>query len=203
LETVLLETRHVKAALSVIVVKTDRKVARGIAYLLRMGCIASQPRLRRCALLVTRKQLQAKMRDVELSLRGFLRGFGLKVGEIGKGQFVPSVRTLVVGHPMLERIGEAVLQAREALRTEFGKLHRAMLAIVRGDEVCRRLMTVAGVGALLAITFPSAMDSPERLARSRTLGAHFGLTPRKCQSGETDATGAVSRVGEAIARSAL
>lgn len=208
LETVLLETRHVKAALSAMVVKTDRKDARGIAQLLRMGWYRpvhckSAPAQEVRALLVARKQLQAKMRDVELSLRGLLRGFGLKVGEIGKGQFAPRVRSLVVGHTMLERIAEAMLQARDALRTEFGKLHRAMLAIVRGDEVCRRLMSVPGVGALIAITFTSAVDSPERFARSKALGAHFGLTPRKYQSGETDVTGAVSRVGDAMVRTAL
>src|SRR6476660_3294538 len=85
---------------------------------------------------------------------------------------------------MLERIAEAMLQAREALRVEFGKLHRAMLAIVRADAVCRRLMTVPGVGALVAITFTSGVDAPERFARSKGVGAHFGLTRRKYQSGD-------------------
>jgi transposase len=207
-EAVLLETRHVKAALSAMIVKTDRKDARGIAQLLRMGWFRpvhckSMPAQEVRALLVARKQLQAKMRDVELSLRGLLRGFGLKVGEISKGQFAARVRTLVAGHTMLERIAEAMLQAREALRVEFGKLHRAMLAIVRGDEVCRRLMTVPGVGALVAVTFTSGVDAPERFARSKGVGAHFGLTPRKYQSGETDVTGAVSRVGDAMVRTAL
>src|SRR5512147_562529 len=107
------------------------------------------------------------------------------------------------GPTMPERIAEAMLQAREALRTEFGKLHRAMLAIARDNEVCRRLMTVPGIGALIAITFISAVDSPERFARSKALGAHFGLTPRKYQSGETDVTGAISRVGDAMVRTAL
>jgi transposase len=208
LDTVLLETRHVKAALSAMVVKTDRKDAQGIAQLLRMGWYRpvhckSAPAQEVRALLVARKQLQAKMRDVELSLRGLLRGFGLKVGEISKGRFALRVRTLVAGHTMLERIAEAMLQAREALRTEFGKLHRAMLAIARDNEVCRRLMTVPGIGALIAITFISAVDNPERFARSKALGAHFGLTPRKYQSGETDVTGAVSRVGDAMVRTAL
>jgi transposase len=207
-DAVLLETRHVKAALSAMIVKTDRKDARGIAQLLRMGWFRpvhakSTPAQEVRALLVARKQLQAKMRDVELSLRGLLRGFGLKVGEISKGQFAARVRILVAGHTMLERIAEAMLSAREALRTEFGKLHRAMLAIVRGDEVCRRLMTVPGVGALIAVTFTSAVDDPERFARSKAVGAHFGLTPRKYQSGETDVTGAVSRAGDAMVRTAL
>src|SRR4051812_41157548 len=110
-EAVLLETRHVKAALSAMIVKTDRKDARGIAQLLRMGWFRpvhckSAPAQEVRALLVARKQLQAKMRDVELSLRGLLRGFGLKVGEISKGQFAARVRTLVAGRTMLERIAE-------------------------------------------------------------------------------------------------
>src|SRR5207245_10144383 len=90
------------------------------------------------------------------SLRGLLRGFGRKVGEISKGQFAARVRTRVAGHMMLERIAEAMLQAREALRVEFGKLHKAMLAIVRADAVCRRLMTVPGVGALWRSLSPQA-----------------------------------------------
>ena len=132
----LLETRQVNAALSAMIVKTDRKDARGIAQLLRMGWFRpvhckSAPAQEVRALLVARKQLQAKMRDVELSLRGLLRGFGLKVGEISKGQFAARVRALVAGHTLLERIAEARLQAREALRVEFGKLHKAMLASCR------------------------------------------------------------------------
>jgi transposase len=205
---VLLETRHVKAALSAMIVKTDRRDARGIAQLLRMGWFRpvhckSPPAQEVRALLVARKQLQAKMRDVELSLRGLLRGFGLKVGEISKGQFAARVRVLVAGHTMLERVAEAMLQAREGLRTEFSKLHRAMLAIVRTDEVCRRLMTVPGVGALIAVTFTSGVDDPGRFTRSKDVGAHFGLTPRKYQSGETEITGAVSRVGDVMVRTAL
>jgi transposase len=207
-EVVLLETRHVKAALSAMVVKTDRKDARGIAQLLRMGWFRpvhckSPPAQEVRALLVARKQLQAKTRDVELSLRGLLRGFGLKLGEVSKGRFAVRVRELVAGQAMLERIAEAMLQAREALRTEFAKLHRAMLAIVRADAVCRRLMTVPGVGALVAVTFTSAVDDPQRFATSKAVGAHFGLTPKRYQSGETDVTGAISKVGDALVRTAL
>lgn len=177
-EVVLLETRLVKAALSAMIVKTDRRDARGIAQLLRMGWFRpvhckSPPAQEVRALLMARKQLQAKMRDVELSLRGLLRGFGLKVGEISKGQFAARVRMLTAGHAMLEKIAEAMLRAREALQTEFARLHRAMLSIARENEVCRRLMSVPCVGALIAVTFTSAVDDPERFARSRAVGAHF------------------------------
>ena len=155
------------------------------------------------ALLVGRKLLQGKLQDVELSIRGILRGFGLKVGEVSKGRFVARIRELIGGQPMLERVIEPMLRAREALRAEFHALHRAMLAIVREDTTCRRLMTVPGVGALVAITYTSAVDDPVRFRRSRAVGAHFGLTPKKYQSGETDVTGGISKVGDAMVRTAL
>lgn len=207
-ETVLLETRHVKAALSAMIVKTDRKDARGIAQLLRMGwfrpvhCKSPSAQDTR-ALIVARKQLQAKMQDVELSLRGLLRGFGLKVGDVSKGQFAARIRELAAGHAMLEQIAEAMLRAREGLRAEFDKLHRAMLAIARAEPVCRRLMTVPGVGAVIAMTFTSAVDDPRRFVKSKAVGAHFGLTPKKYQSGEVNVTGAISKVGDALVRTAL
>jgi transposase len=207
-EAVLLETRHVKAALSAMVVKTDRKDARGIAQLLRMGWYRpvhrkSPPAQEVRALLVGRKLLQGKLLDVELSLRGILRGFGLKLGIVSRGRFVARVRELVAGQPMLERMAEPMLRAREALRAEYHVLHRAVLAIVREDAVCRRLMTVPGVGALVAVTFSSAVDDPARFGRSRAVGAHFGLTPKRYQSGETDVTGGISKVGDAMVRTAL
>ena len=207
-EAVLLETRHVKAALSAMVVKTDRKDARGIAQLLRMGWYRpvhrkSPPAQEVRALLVGRKLLQGKLLDVELSIRGILRGFGLKLGEVSKGRFAARVRELVAGQPMLERVVEPMLRAREALRAEYQVLHRAVLAIVREDATCRRLMGVPGVGALVAITFTSAVDDPARFRRSRAVGAHFGLTPKKYQSGETDVTGGISKVGDAMVRTAL
>src|SRR3954467_10071 len=207
-EAVLLETRHVKAALSAMGGKTDRKDARGIAQLLRMGWFRpvhckSPPAQEIRALLVGRKLLQGKLLDVDLSIRGILRGFGLKVGEVSRGGFAAGARELVAGQPMLERVVEPMLRAREALRAEYLTLHRAVLAIVREDAVCRRLMTVPGVGPLVAVTFTSAVDDPARFRRSRAVGAHFGLTPKKYQSGETDVTGGISKAGDAMVRTAL
>jgi transposase len=155
------------------------------------------------ALLVGRKLLQGKLLDIERGVRGLLRGFGLKVGTVAKGGFAARIRELVAGHPMLERVVEPMLRARDALRAEFHVLHRAMLAIVRADTTCRRLMTVPGVGPLVAVTFTSAIDDPTRFRRSRTVGAHFGLTPKKYQSGETDVTGGISKAGDATVRTTL
>lgn len=203
---VLLETRHVKAALSAMTVKTDRKDARGIAQLLRMGWFRpvhckSPPSQELRALLTARKPLLGKVIDVELGLRGLLRGFGLKMGPVSVGRFAARVRELAAGHPMLEPVTEAMLRARESLRTAVNALHRQVLAIVRADAVCRRLMTVPGVGALTALTFKAAVDDPARFSSSKAVGAHFGLTPTKYQSGETEVAGAISKAGDAMVRS--
>ena len=47
------------------------------------------------------------------------------------------------------------------------------------------------------------MDEPTRFGKSSTVGAHFGLTPKKYQSGETDRDGGVSKVGDAMVRTTL
>jgi transposase len=207
-ETVLLETRHVKAALSAMTVKTDRRDARGIAQLLRLGWYrsvhaksASAQEVR--ALLTARKLIQGKLLDLESGIRGVLRGFGLKVGAISRGRFQARILQLVDGNVMLETVIGAMLAARAALETEFKRLHRALLALVRDDPVCRQLMSVPGVGAIVAITFKSGVDDPARFRRSRDVGPHFGLTPKKYQSGELDVTGSITKVGDRMVRTAL
>jgi hypothetical protein len=90
-----------------------------------------------------------------------------------------------------------------ALKVEYEKLHKTVLAIVRKDAVCRRLMTVPSVGPLVAITYKSAMDDPHRIAKSKAAGALFGLTPKKYQSGEKDVTGGITRAGDEMVRTAL
>jgi transposase len=207
-EAVLLETRHVKAALSAMTVKTDRRDARGIAQLLRLGWYrpvhaksASAQEVR--SLLTARKLIQAKLLDIESGIRGVLRGFGLKVGPISRGRFEGRIRDLVEGQAMLKTVVGSMLAARAALQAEFARLHRTLLALVRADPVCRQLMSVPGVGAVVAITFRSGIDDPTRFRRSRDIGPHFGLTPRKYQSGQLDVTGSISKVGDRMVRTAL
>jgi transposase len=207
-DAVLLETRHVKAALSAMTVKTDRHDARGIAQLLRSGWYrpvhaksVSAQEVR--AMLTARKLMQSKLLDVESGIRGVLRGFGLKVGPISRGRFEMRIRELVDGHATLETVIGSMLVARTALEAEFKRLHRALLGIVRDDPICRHLMSVPGVGAIVAITFKSGVDDPTRFRHSRDVGPHFGLTPRKYQSGELDVTGSITKVGDRMVRTAL
>jgi transposase len=105
------------------------------------------------------------------------------VGAISKGNFEARIRELAAGRAMLERVTEPLLRARAAVGAEYATLHRHLLATVRQDEVCRRLMTVPGLGVLGAMTFRSGIDQAQRFLRSKAVGAHFGLTPKKYQSG--------------------
>ena len=208
LDAALLETRHVRDAFRSMPVKTDRKDARGIAQLMRLGwyrqvhCKSPYAQDNR-TLLAARKVLQCKWRDLELSLRGLLRGYGLKVGETTNKSFEPRVRELVAGVPGLVEITEALLKARAVLFQQFRGLDARMIALARRDERAGLLMTIPGVGALVSLTFVSAIDDAGRFKSSRTVGAHFGLTQRKYQSGETDITGRISKCGDPEVRTAL
>ena len=204
----LLETRHVRAAFKAMTIKTDRKDALGIAHLMRMGWFRpvhckSVPAQEVRALLTARKLLQNKRIDIEMSLRGILRGFGLKVGPTTPKNFEGRIHELVEGHTVLTQIAHAMLTARAAIMKEFKAIENRLLAQSRRDERVRRLMSTPGVGAFTALTFVAAIDDPTRFRSSRMVGAHFGLTPRKYQSGETDVTGRISKVGDHAVRVAL
>ena len=204
----LLETRHVRDAFKAMTVKSDRSDARGIAQLMRLGwfrpvhCKSMGAQETR-AMLTARKLVQSKLRDVENSLRGILRGFGLKVGKTTERTFAPRIGELVAGHPNLETIAEALLAVHAVLLREFNGFEKRVRTVARSNAQARLLMSIPGVGAIVALTYASAIDEPARFKSSKRVGAHFGLTPRKYQSGETNFTGRISKIGDASVRTVL
>jgi transposase len=204
----LLETRHVRDAFKAMPVKTDRKDARGIAQLMRLGWFRpvhckSLPAQELRAILTARKLVQSKRHDLEMSLRGILRGFGLKVGRTTPRNFEARVRELIEGHATLLVVADAILRVRAALAEQLGKLQKRLVSLARQDTRARLLMSTPGVGVLVALTYAAAIDDPARFRSSKAVGAHFGLTPKKYQSGETDVTGRISKIGDASVRTAL
>jgi transposase len=204
----LLETRHVRKAFEAMPVKSDRNDARGIAQLIRLGWFrpvhcksigAQEVR----AVLTARKLVQSKLQDVENSLRGILRGFGLKVGKTTGRSFAARIQELVKGHPNLEAIGEALLSVRAVLLREFNAFEKRARAMSRLNARTRLLMSTPAVGPIVALTYASAIDDPARFKSSKQAGSHFGLTPKKYQSGETDRSGRISKIGDAAVREAL
>ena len=208
LPAICVETRHMHAALSAQINKTDRNDALGIAQMMSVGLykavhVKTSASQRRRVLLTSRKLLQRKVQDLENELRGILKTFGLKVGVVGKSRFEARVRELVAGDAVLEAIVIPVLTARAALQAQYDALHRMVLDLARRDPICRRLMTAPGVGPVVALTYRTVIDNPARFAKSRSVGAHIGLTPRMFQSGEVSRMGRVSRSGDAYLRSLM
>jgi len=203
----LLETRHVRNAFKTMSVKTDRKDAHGIAELMRLGwfrpvhCKSSDSQETR-AILTARKLVDAKLHDVEMHLRGTLRNFGLKVGRTTPRRFAGRIRELVAGHATLEIIAESLVAVHEVLLREVNVLEKRVRLMARANPVVRLLMSAPGVGPVVGLTYASGIDDPGRFKSSKAVGAHFGMTPTRYQSGETDYTGRISKSGDAAVRTA-
>ncbi|SFN01278.1 IS110 family transposase [Variovorax sp. OV329] len=208
-EVVCMESRQVKNTLAAMRNKTDRNDARGIAQILRTGWysrvhVKSMHSHRVRALLASRKAILKKCVDLENELRGLLRVFGVCLASrVGHGSFDGEVRQTFAGDEMLACALNPLLDARTMLYKTYLKLDNAIKALVKADPVCKLLMSVPGVGPVTALSFKAGVDDPSRFKSSRTVAAHFGLTPRRFQSGESDNPGHISRAGDADVRSAL
>src|SRR5664280_2107226 len=192
LPVICVETRHMRAVLKAQINKTDRNDARGMAQMMRVGLYrpvhVKTLRSQKLRMLLThRKLLQSKAIAIENDLRGTLRNFGLKVGMVGKVRFEARIKELVDNLPDLAAMVEPLLIVRRTLREQFCVLHR-------------RLMTTPGVGPVVSLTYRATVDVPARFRKSKSVGAVFGLTCAKYQSGESDWSGRISRCGDEMMR---
>lgn len=207
-ETVLMETRHVKSVLKAMPIKTDQRDAEGIARLLQTGwyrpvhCKSVSSQEMR-VLLTARKHLQQAVINLELSIRGVLRNFGLKVGKVSKGQYEARIRELAAGNPALELATTTTLRARAALKDQYAEMDRQLIVLAKRDPVCKLMMTMPGVGPVVALTVKSAVDDPARFRSSKDVGPWAGLIPKRNQSGEMDIVGHITKTGDASLRTAL
>ena len=175
LPVVCVETRHMQALLKAQINKTDRNDACGMAQMMRVGLYrpvhVKTLRSQKLRMLLThRRLLQSKAIAIENDLRGTLRNFGLKVGMVGKVKFEARIKELLENLPDLAELLEPLLIVRRALSEQIVILHRRLLAIVRDDEVCRRLMTIPGVGPVVALTYRATVDVPVRFRKSKAVG---------------------------------
>jgi transposase len=206
---VCLEARHVKAALAAMRNKTDRNDARGIAQILRTGWykqvhVKSLESHYIRALLTSRKAVLKKCIDIENEVRGLLRLVGVKLrAGIRHGAFDAAARPAIEDNDALRHALLPLLDVWLELYKTFLEMDRRVKAQAKSDDVCRLLMTVPGVGEITALTFKAAVDDPKRFHKSKTVAAHFGLTPRRYQSGERDNPGHISKAGDASVRAAL
>jgi transposase len=208
-EVVCMEARQVKAALSAMRNKTDKNDARGIAQLLRTGWysrvhVKSMESHRVRALLSSRKAVLCKCIDLENEIRGLFKVFGIKLPpKLGHGAFDAAVRDIITTDATLSHALLPLLDARRVLYHCFRELDNRSRNMAHADPVCQRLMSAPGVGFITALTYKAGVDDPARFKRSRTVPAHFGLTPRRFQSGEIDIEGHISRCGDRDVRCTL
>src|SRR5207247_8632437 len=164
----LLETRHVRKTVEAMRGKSDRNDARGIAQLMRLGwfrpvhCKSISAQETR-SLLTARKLVQSKLLDVENSLRGILRGFGLKVGKTTGQKFAGRIEELVDGHPHLQTIAKALLAVRAVLRTEFAAFEKQTRRVARYDMAGRVVRWVRARGPMVARDSATAVAEPRQV----------------------------------------
>ena len=205
---VCLDARHVKAALSLQLNKTDANDAHGLAQVVRAGwyrevAVKGMDAHTLRLLLVARAQLVSQRQAIANTVRGLLKTFGLRVARCSKGLFAPRIREAADGNHALLAVVEPLLAAWQALREQVAVLDAQMLARAKADKTAHRLMTVPGVGVVVALAYTAVIDDPVRFKRSSSVGAYIGLTPRRHQSGEEDWSGHISRCGDGMLRSYL
>ncbi|MET4483575.1 transposase [Bradyrhizobium sp. F1.13.3] len=184
LPMICIKNRHAKAVMNAMLKQSARNDAKDIAQMMRTGWfravhVKSESAQTLRALLVARKAMLGKVLDIENLIRGLLRPFRLKAGEISVGRFDARVRDLLAWKKELEAIVAPLLNARSAMRQQLAKLHR------------------------VALTFRATVDDPARFKKPTNVGARFGLTPRRYQSGQSGRIGSISKCGDELTRAML
>ena len=187
-------------------VKSDKADAHALAEMLRTGWyrtvyVKSEDSHRLKAMLGARDQLVRAKRALGNQVRGLLRPFGIRLpSRQGAKKFAEAAHQAVRRDNMLHASVTALLEALAAIEGQIARLDEQLKELARRSPVCWRLMSVPGVGPIVALAFMAAIEDINRFRRMRSVGAYLGLTTRRYQSGETDVVLGISRQGDAMAR---
>jgi transposase len=208
LNIVCLDARHARAALKMQINKTDQNDAEGLAQIVRTGWyrsvhVKSFDAHRARSMLGARQQLVGMATRMSNHIRGVLKTFGVLPGGVRGVRFDRRVEAHLLERPDLAPIVGPMLATWRHLREQIKAFDKVIRTLVRDNTECRLLMSVPGIGPLTVLAFVSTIDDPTRFRRSRSVGAHLGLTPRQYQSGEVDHSGRISRCGDALARTMM
>lgn len=209
LPAVLIETRRMKQFRDYSKVKTDARDAEHIAQAMRSGLytpvhVKSQASRQVRTLLQARMTLSKTRQQLQSSLRGLLKEYGVKLKRQSSTRLEASIREVLPDLPPAVTLALLPLIASVAeLRRQQVVLDREVRRLARTDAACRLMMTVPGVGAIVGLAFRATLDDPGRFADSSLIGAYLGLTPAKYASGEIDRDGAITRQGDRMMRAYL
>jgi transposase len=208
LPVVCIEARHAHNTLKEQLNKTDKHDARGIAQLVRTNFfkevkVKSMKSHQVRTLLGERAQLVGMRTDLKNQIRGALKTHGFVVSHSVEKGFKAKVAGIVKDCSTLAKMVAPLLRVLEVVERETQELDKLFQEYAEHNTTCRNLMTIPGVGAITAVAFTTAVDDPNRLRKSRSVGAYFGLTNRRDQSGERDVAGRISARGDKLVRSYL
>ncbi len=208
LPVVCLDARHAKAALTLQLNKTDANDAHGLAQVVRTGwfrevAVKSMDAQTLRILLTARAQLVSQRQSLANNIRGLLKTFGFVIARGSNGPFAVRVREVIADNATLAVIVEPLLLAWQAIREQVAALDRQVNRRAKSDPAAQRLMTVPGVGVIVALAYIAVIDNPARFKRATSVGAYLGLTPRRYQSGEVDRPGSISKCGDGLLRAYL
>lgn len=202
-----LDARHVKAALKLQANKTDKNDAHGIAQVVRSGWyrevgVKSLDNHKVRALLTVRKQLVNTKLNLVNAARGIMKTFGLVLAKRGQ-TFDEQLEQLCQGEEMFHVTLQGLLASIRTISQQVTRLDKEVIGYCKKNAACRHLTSVPGIGPITAVAFVSTIDDPTRFRNSRNVGAYFGLTPKRYQSGEVDNQGRITKWGDTLVRSYL
>ena len=209
---VCIDARAAHKALSARMNKSDRADAEALAQLARTGWyravhIKSEASDGLRLLLGTRERMIRIRRDIEAQARGVLKTYGIRLGPVSQRRhrtgFRDQLRTAAEDDPFLEAVAASLIAVHDVACAEAATIEDEVLAIARDSGLARRLMTVPGVGPIVALSFIATVDDVGRFAGATDVGAYLGLTPRRYQSGEIDYSGRISKRGNGAMRTLL
>lgn len=207
-----IDARIAHKVLSAKLNKSDAADAEGLAQLARTGWftpvhIRSLDADRLRTLISARDQLVRLRKDLEGHIRGVLKTFGIRMTAIGQGKHRQAFRDQLAGaalqEPIFAPIAESFITVHSTLCSAAAAIDKELRHIARGSVLARRLMTIPGVGPIVALNFISIIDDADRFQKNSNVGAFLGLTPRRFQSGEMDYSGRISKCGNAAMRGLL
>lgn len=208
LPVVCIDARHAHGALSMQINKTDANDAHGIAQIMRTSffkqvTVKSLGSHRIRALLGARAQLVGFRTDLKNQVRSVLKTFGFMVSQSIEKGFEAKVRGTTAGQPLLQKMVDPLMEVLQTVQEQVNALDKLLGDYAENDKICRHLMTIPGIGVVTAVAFTAAIDDPQRFRKSRSVGAYFGLTNKRYQSGEIDYSGRISKCGDSLVRSYL
>lgn len=208
LPAICIDAYHAHGVLRLQMNKTDKNDAQGIAQIMRCNwykevTIKSFENHESRALFRTRSNLVSMRTDVVNQIRGMLKTFGILIKGIAGVSFENRIQEIIDEDTALTPPLQIQLDMLKMIKQKIEELDELVLDHAYASQSCRILMSIPGVGPMTAANFVLAVYDADRFKTSKSVGAYFGLTPRRRQSGEMDYNGRISKRGDRVVRHQL